>query len=167
MAARQSSSSTRTVVQLLVLAAAAGAVWWLVHRDARPTPLTSARAGLVMLAAALVVSPTAPPEYALLALPLAAIAVRRWRDLLVWQGLHLVSWVITGWYVGQALAPTVTDDGRAYWLAIVLRVTGLVWLVVTVLRDAGASADDDPVEVGGREADPDLDVLADARDPRT
>ena len=160
------STTTRTVVQLGVLAAAAGAVWWLVRREARPTPLTSARAGLVMLAAALVVSPTAPPEYALLALPLAAIAVRRWRDLLVWQGLHLVSWVITGWYVGQALVPTVTDDGRAYWLAIVLRVAGLVWLVVAVLRDAGASADDDPVEVGGREADPDLDVLADARDPR-
>ena len=75
--------------------------------------------------------------------------------------------MITGWYVGQALVPTVTDDGRAYWLAIVLRVAGLAWLVVTVLRDAGASADDDPVEVGGREADPDLDVLADARDPRT
>jgi hypothetical protein len=159
------SATTRTVVQALVLALAAGAVWWLVRRSGRPTPLTTARAGLVLLAAALVVAPSAPPETALLVLPLAAIAVRRWRDLLVWQALHLLSWVLTGWYVGQALAPTVADDSRAYWLAVLLRVAGLAWLVVAVLRDAG-SGDDDPVEVGRGEADPDLDVLADARDPR-
>ena len=152
-------------MQVVVLALAAGAVWWLVRRAGRPTPLTTARAGLVLLAAALVVAPSAPPETALLVLPLAAIAVRRWRDLLVWQALHLLSWVLTGWYVGQALVPTVADDSRAYWLAVLLRVVGLVWLVVAVLRDAG-SGDDDPVEVGRGEADPDLDVLADARDPR-
>ena len=159
------STTTRTVVQVVVLALAAGAVWWLVRRAGRPTPLTTARAGLVLLAAALVVAPSAPPETALLVLPLAAIAVRRWRDLLVWQALHLLSWVLTGWYVGQALVPTVADDSRAYWLAVLLRVAGLAWLVVAVLRDAG-SGDDDPVEVGRGEADPDLDVLADARDPR-
>jgi hypothetical protein len=154
------SPTSRAVVQLLVLAMAAVAVWWLVRQAGRPTVLTSARAGLVMLAAALVVAPSAPPEQALLALPLAAIAVRRWRDLLVWQGLHLVSWVITGWYLGEALVPTITDDARAYWLAILLRVVGLGWLVAAVLRQA--SADDDAVEVGRGEADPDLDLLADA-----
>ncbi|GAA5105316.1 glycosyltransferase 87 family protein [Alloalcanivorax gelatiniphagus] len=169
------SAAVRIVVQLVVLGAAAGAVWWLVRRAPRATPLTAARAGLLALAAALVVSPTAPPEHALLLLPLAAIAVRRWRDLLVWQGLHLVSWALTGWYVGQALVPTITDDGRAYWLAVLLRLVGLAWLVVAVLRDAAAersddrsvsSADDDAVEVGRGEAHPDLDVLTDARDPR-
>jgi hypothetical protein len=158
------STTSRTLVQLAVLAVAGGAVWWLVRRAGRSTPLTTARAGLVLLATALVVAPSAPPETALLVLPLAAVAVRRWRDLLVWQGLHLVSWAITGWYVGQALVPTVSDDGRAYWLAIVLRVAGLVWLVVAVLRDA--SADDDPVEVGGGETHPHVDVLADAGHPR-
>ncbi len=151
--------TSRTVVQLLVLCVAAAAAWWLVRRAGRPTALTSARAGLVMLASALAVASSAPPELALVALPLAAIAVRRWRDLLVWQGLTLVSWVLTGWYVGDALVPTVTDDARAYWLAVVLRVAGLVWLVVAVLRDA--SVDDDAVEVGRREPDPDVDLLAD------
>ncbi|WP_191277804.1 hypothetical protein [Nocardioides flavus (ex Wang et al. 2016)] len=158
------STLTRTLVQVAALAAAGTLVWWLVRRAGRPTALTSARAGLVLLATALVVAPAAPPETALLVLPLAALAVRRWRDLLVWQGLHLVSWVLTGWYVGQELVPTVTDDGRAYWLAILLRVAGLVWLVVAVVRDA--SADEDPVEVGRGEADPDVDVLADVRHPR-
>jgi hypothetical protein len=161
------STTTRNLAQLVVLAAAGGAVWWIVRRSGRPTVLTSARAGLVMLASALVVAPAAPPELALVALPLAAIAVRRWRDLLVWQGLHLVSWVITGWYVGQALVPTVSDDARAYWLAVLLRVAGLVWLVVAVLRDVAAgSGDDDAVEVGRGEADPDVDVLPDAGDAR-
>jgi uncharacterized membrane protein len=151
--------TVRTAVQALVLGAAAAAVWWLVRRARGPHALTSARAGLVLLAAALVVAPSAPPEHALLVLPLAAIAVRRWRDLLLWQGLALVSWVITGWYVGDALVPTISDDGRAYWLAVLLRVAGLVLLVVVVLRDR--SVDDDLVEVGGREPDPDLDLLAD------
>lgn len=158
------SRTSRSVVQLLVLAAAAGAVWWLVRRSGRPSPLTAARAGLVMLAAALVVAPSAPPEHALLLLPLAAIAVRRWRDLLVWQALHLMSWVITGWYVGDALVPTVTEDSRAYWLAILLRVAGLAFLVTAVLRDV--SRDDHVIEVGRGEADPDLDLLPDAGDAR-
>ena len=101
-------------------------------------------------------------------LPLAAIAVRRWRDLLVWQGLHLLSWVITGWYVGGALVPTISDDARAYWLAILLRVAGLVWLVVggAPRRPQDDSGDDDAVEVGRGEADPDLDLLTDAGHPR-
>lgn len=161
------STTARTVVQVVVLALAAGAAWWLVRRAGRADALTSARAGLVLLAAALAVVSSAPPETALLLLPLAAIAVRRWRDLLMWQALHLVSWVLTGWYVGQALVPTVADDARAYWLAVLLRVGGLVWLVAAVLRDAGAgSVDDHAVEVGRGEPDPDLDVLADAGDAR-
>ena len=154
------SRTSRTVVQLAVLVLAAAAAWWVVRRAGRPTVVASTRAGLLLMAAALVVAPSAPPESALLVLPLAAVAVPRWRDLLVWQGLHLVGSVITGWYVGQALVPTVSDDARAYWLAVVLRVAGLLWLVVAVLR--AASVDDDAVEVGRGEADPDLDVLPDA-----
>ena len=84
----------------------------------------------------------------------------------MWQALHLLSWVLTGWYVGEALVPTVSDDARAYWLAVVMRVVGLVWLAVAVLRDVDVSGDDHAVEVGRGETHPDVDVLADARDPR-
>jgi hypothetical protein len=154
----------RVTVSLVVLVVAAAAAVRVVRRSGRPTVTSCARVGLLMMVAALLVSPTGPPELALLALPLAAIALRRWRDLLVWQGCQLLSWVLTGWWLGDALAPTVTDDDRAYWLAILLRVLGLVWLAVAVLRDA--SADDDAVEVGRGEADPDLDLLADPGHPR-
>ena len=157
--------TVRIAVALVVLGAAAAAVFWLVTRTRRTDGVTAARAGLVMLAAALLVAPSAPPESALLLLPLAAIGVRRWRDLLVWQGCELVGWVITGWYLGNALVPTVSGDARAYWLAILLRVVGLAWLVVAVLRAAASEAgsgDDDVVEVGGGEADADVDPLPDA-----
>ena len=159
------SRTVRVAVALVVLGAAAAAVFWLVTRTRRTDGVTAARAGLVMLAAALLVAPSAPPESALLLLPLAAIGVRRWRDLLVWQGCELVGWVITGWYLGNALVPTVSGDARAYWLAILLRVVGLAWLVVAVLRAAASEAgsgDDDVVEVGGGEADADVDPLPDA-----
>ncbi|GAA1912067.1 hypothetical protein [Nocardioides hwasunensis] len=159
------SPSTRTVAQLLVLASACAVSWWLVRRAGRPSVITCARAGLVLLAAALVVAPSVPPEHDLLLLPLAAIAVRRWRDLLVWQGLALLSWAITGWFVGLALEPTIPGDARASWLAVALRLAGVLWLVVAVLRDA-ASADDHAVDVGRGEPHPDVDVLADARDAR-
>jgi hypothetical protein len=153
------SRTFRMTGSLAVLLLAAAAAGWVVRRAGRPTVATCARVGLLMTVAALLVSPTAPPELALLALPLAAIALRRWRDLLVWQGCQLVSSVITGWWLGEALAPTVTGDERAYWLAILLRVLGLLWLLVAVLRDA--SDDDDAVEVGRGEPDPDVDLLAD------
>ena len=174
------SRTVRVVVALLLLAIAACAVVWLLRRSG-PGPVTAARAGLVVLAAALVVAPSAPPETALLLLPLAAIGVRRWRDLLVWQGCEVVSWVVTGWYLGNALDPTITGDARPYWLAILLRVAGLAWLVASVLRgaateprrptgpDSGSdsgSGDEDLVEVGRSEADPDRDLLADPGDAR-
>lgn len=166
--------TVRTLVTVLVLAAAAVAVWWLVGRAARPTVRTAAAAGLVLLVGALLVAGSAPPELAVVVLPLAALAVRRWRDLLVWQGCELVSWAVTGWYVAGALDPTVTDDGRPYWIAVLVRSVGLLWLAASVLLDTAAddassagvtafdsSGDDDVVDVGRGEPDPDVDLLTD------
>ncbi len=154
------SGATRTAVTVLVLAVAAVGVWWLVGRAARPTVRTAAAAGLLLLVAAMLVAGSVPPELGLVVLPLAALAVRRWRDLLIWQGCELVSWAVTGWYVGGALDPTVVDDGRAYWIAVLVRSAGLVWLAASVLLEA--SVDDDVVDVGRGEPDPDVDLLPDA-----
>jgi hypothetical protein len=77
-------------------------------------------------------------------LPLAAVAIPRWRDLLVWQACEVFHFAMSGFYLGEALAPTGGGDARAYWLAIVVRVAGLLWLVAAVLRDLQQESGTDP-----------------------
>lgn len=118
--------------------------------------------GVVMLASALIVSPAAAPSYALVLLPLAVVAVRSWSSLLVWQACEIGHWAVLGFYLGGVIAPSAGGDSRVYWLGVVLRIGGLVYLI----RAAATSADLDPVEPGRREADPDVDVLPDVRHAR-
>ena len=130
----------------------------------RPSPLAGA---LLLVLAALLVFPSAPAQAALVALPLAALVVPRCRDLLVWQACEIVAWVVTVWYLAGWLAPSSGGDSVFLWLAIVLRVAGVVWLAGAVIPLVlGGSVDDDVVEVGGREAHPDADLLADGGHPR-
>ena len=155
----------RTVVLVVVLASAAVAAYAMAGRRSRDLA-TTARAGLVVLGALLLVAPSAPPEAALLLLPLAAFAVPRWRDLLVWQACELLAWVLTGWYLGEALVPSGGGDSRVYWAAVVLRLAGVLWLVAAAVRASGdRSGDRHPVERGRGEPDPHVDLLADARHP--
>lgn len=125
-------------VQLAALAAAvavaAVAAWVVVRRRGEAGIAAVARTTLVPAAVLLVMAPSAPPEAALLLLPLAAVAALGWRDLLVWQGCELVSWAITGWYLAGLLAPSEGGDARAYWIAVLIRVAGLLWLAAAALR---------------------------------
>lgn len=133
------------------------------------TRLSLAALGTLAVAGTLLVSPASAPSYALVLLPLAALGVPRWRDLLVWQAGEVVHFALLGWYLGGLLAPAGGGDARAYWWGMVARLLGLAWLVASVLlgaRSADRSGDDDVVEVGRGEADPDVDVLADARHAR-
>ena len=146
------------------------------------TTWSFASLGTLLVAEAMIVSPAAAPSYALVLLPLAVVAVRTWSHLLVWQACEIGHWAMLGFYLGGALAPSGGGDARAYWLGVVLRITGLIWLIgVTAMSAADpdspnvASADVDPVgsadvdsvEGGRGEADADLDVLADVGNPRT
>ena len=117
----------------------------------------------LLVAEALIVSPAAAPSFALVLLPLAVVAVRRWSHLLVWQACEIGHWAMLGFYLGGILAPSSGGDARAYWLAVALRIGGLMWLIgVTAMSAADPeSADLDPVEGGRGEADADVDVLAD------
>ena len=115
-----------------------------------------------MVASALIVSPAAAPSYALVLLPLAVVAVRRWSSLLTWQACEIGHWAVLGFYLGGVIAPAAGGDSRVYWLGVVLRIGGLIFLI----RSAATSTDLDPVEPGGGEADPDVDVLADDRHAR-
>lgn len=155
----------RTAVQAVVLVAACAAAYAVVRRRPHGGVRTAACAGLLVLAGLLLAAPSAPPESALLLLPLAAFAVPQWRDLLIWQSCELLSWVLTGWYLGGAMVPSDGGSSRVYWVAVLLRVAGTAWLVAAAVRAARDSADEDPVDVGGGEPHPDVDLLADARHP--
>lgn len=125
--------------------------------------------GTLLVAEALIVSPAAAPSFALVLLPLAVVAVRQWRSLLVWQACEIAHFALLGFYLGGILAPSSGGEARVFWLAVLLRIGGLMWLIgaTATTADDPESVDVDPVEGSGGEADPDLDVLADSRHART
>lgn len=147
-----------------LLAATAAVVVALAWR----TQWSFASLGTLLVAEALIVSPAAAPSFALVLLPLAVVAVRRWSHLLVWQACEIGHWAMLGFYLGGILAPSGGGDARAYWLGVVLRIGGLMWLIgVTAIAAADPESADrdlgdlDPVEGGRSEADADVDVLPD------
>ncbi|QIK74941.1 glycosyltransferase 87 family protein [Nocardioides piscis] len=158
-----------TRVLLLALALALVCLAAVVGHLAWRARWSFASLGTLTIAVALFVSPTSSPGLALVLLPLAVVAVRSWTHLLVWQGCEIIHWAMLGFYLGGALAPAAGGDARAYWWGIAMRLGGLVWLIgatALVAGDAGpGSDDDDAVEAGRGEADPDLEVLADVRHP--
>jgi hypothetical protein len=78
-------------------------------------------------------------------LPLAALARPRWRDQLVWQASEVFYFMAVWWYLGGYIAPASGGDAPVYWLAIVLRMAGELYLVAIVARDV-LRADRDPVD---------------------
>ncbi|MEO7628940.1 MAG: hypothetical protein ABIS91_21960, partial [Nocardioides sp.] len=158
-----------TAVLLVLISAVVVALAWR-------SSWSFASLGTLLVAEALIVSPAAAPSFALVLLPLAVVAVREWRSLLVWQFCEIGHWALLGFYLGGILAPSGGGEARVFWLAVVLRIAGLMWLIgVTATSvtdpdsadvDPVGSADVDPVEGGRGEPDPDLDVLADGRHTR-
>ena len=154
--------STRTILiatglMLVVVSALVVALAWR-------TSWSFASLATVLVAGALIVSPAAAPSFALVLLPLAVVAVRAWSHLLVWQACEIGHWAVLGFYLGGVLAPSGGGDARAYWLGVVLRLGGLVWLIgaTAMLRCRHRlRVIVDPVERGGGEPDADVDVLAD------
>jgi hypothetical protein len=123
-------SSAVVAVVLVVSLLAVAAALAVLARSGRLTLAAGLTLGLVAL---VLVAPSGPPEVALLLLPGAALAVRRWRDLLAWQACEVVSWAITGWYLGGVLAPSTGGDATTYWAAVGIRTIGLLWLAGAVL----------------------------------
>ncbi|PUA81203.1 glycosyltransferase 87 family protein [Nocardioides currus] len=160
------SNRTRLTITVVLVLAACAVVVWLSGRER----WGFASLSTVLVALTLVVSPASAPSYALVLLPLAVVAVRQWSHLLVWQACEIGHWVLLGFYLGGLLAPSGGGDARAYWLAVVLRIAGLVWLVAAtvgaardpLVADIGEDLGDvDPVEAGRGEPDADVDGLPD------
>ncbi|MCW2785517.1 MAG: integral rane protein [Marmoricola sp.] len=174
------STHTLNVVSWLVLGLGCGAILALgLKAPQRPKV---AQVAFLIVAVFLIVNKVYSPQYVLWLLPLAALARPRWRDLLIWQACELFYFASVWWYLGGWLAPGSGTNPTIYQLAIVVRVLGEIYLMVLVVRDIwraevldeaedpdpfdlwdprGSSADQNAVEDGGGEPDPDRHALAD------
>ena len=58
-----------------------------------------------------------------------------WRDLLIWQAGEVVYFASVWWYLGDSSRPATAGTPAVYWVAIVLRMAGELYLVALVVRD--------------------------------
>ena len=116
---------------------------------AAPRSPRLAQLGFLVVAGFLLVNKVYSPQYVLWLLPLAALARPRWRDQLVWQAAEVLYFATIWWYLGGYLRPGGAADGSSsapvYWIAIVLRMLGELYLVALVARDVWRP-ERDPVE---------------------
>jgi uncharacterized membrane protein len=94
-----------------------------------------AQLGFLVVAGFLLVNKVYSPQYVLWLLPLAVLARPRLRDQLVWQATEVFYFAAVWWYLGGFLAPGDGGDAEFYWLAILLRLAGELYLVAVVARD--------------------------------
>lgn len=105
------------------------------------------------VAAFLLTNKVYSPQYVLWLLPLAALARPRWRDLLIWQACEVVHFVGTWLYIAHYTAPNRAMPEALYQVTVLVHVTGTLWLVGLVVRDALHPAQD-PVRSDGIDDDP-------------
>jgi uncharacterized membrane protein len=153
LAAGQVPTVLNAVVLMLFLAACAG-VALLARRAPRPPRLASL--AFLVVAAFLLVNKVWSPQYSLWLVPLAALALPRWRLLLAWMTLDALVWVPRMFYYVGPSARGLPPD---WFLATaVARDAIVVALMVLVVRTVLAP-DTDPVRALGDD-DPDWPVVA-------
>jgi uncharacterized membrane protein len=95
-----------------------------------------AQLAFLVVAGFLLVNKVYSPQYVLWLLPLAVLAVPRWRDLLIWQAGEVFYFAAVWFYLGEFTASSVSGgEDRFYWLAIFVRVAAQLYLVAVVVRD--------------------------------
>jgi len=100
-----------------------------------PSTPRLAQLGFLVVAGFLLVNKVYSPQYVLWLLPLAALARPRWRDQLIWQATEVVYFASVWWYLEGDLQPSTGDDVGFYWVAVVIRMLGELYLVGVVTRD--------------------------------
>jgi uncharacterized membrane protein len=106
----------------------------------------------LVVVAFLLVNKVYSPQYVLWLLPFAALARPRWRDMLIWQSTEIFYFFAIWMHIGNFFVPSGAEDW-AYALAVVLRISGQLYLVVLVVRDV-LFPWHDPVRADGLSDDP-------------
>ena len=113
-----------------------------------------AQLAYLILMVFLLVNKVYSPQYVLWLLPVAVLAVPRWRPLLVWQAGELFYFAACWWYIGGVTASaTGGAPDPLYSVAIVVRMAAELFLGGVVVRDllrpehdvAREFPDDDPM----------------------
>jgi uncharacterized membrane protein len=136
------------------------------------TPPRLAQLGFLVLAGFILVNKVYSPQYVLWLLPLAVLARPRWRELLIWQAGEMFYYVAIWLNLGGYLQGAVGDSPRTYELALEVHLLAVLFFSAVVVRDVlrpqhdplldlRTSGDVDPVDIGGGEAHPDVDLVAD------
>jgi len=119
-----------------------------------PRPPRFAQLAFLVVAAFLLINKVYSPQYVLWLLPLVALARPRLRDWLIWQACECFYWMLVWMHLAQFLAPGNPDvPDRIYWLSVILRMAGTLWLMLVVARDI-LLPDNDPVRQGDLVDDP-------------
>jgi len=112
---------------------------------------TLAQLGFLVVAGFLLINKVYSPQYVLWLLPLAVLAVPRWRDQLIWQAGEVLYFACVWWYLAGEL-DSGSGDAPFYWVAIGLRMLAELYLVVVVVRDILQGRSGSPPVCGGARA---------------
>jgi uncharacterized membrane protein len=100
-----------------------------------PSTPRLAQLGFLVVTGFLLVNKVYSPQYVLWLLPLAVLARPRWRDQLVWQACEVLYFASVWWYLQGDLQPAEGQDVGVYWVAVIVRMLGELYLVALVVRD--------------------------------
>ena len=114
-----------------------------------------AQLALLIVGAFLLCNKVYSPQYALWLVPLVALAVPRWRVVLVWQFVEVLHWWAVWMYLGGRTSggPAENNLGLGvYAIAVVAHLLATAWVMGAVVREVlepdldvvRADGDDDP-----------------------